>query len=790
MANSMNFLRNTLLELGIRATRILNLGFHPPSNTSRGHSHLPNYPYYDSDEAGYIDSFSDSELGPVILVLLLYLFLFWRRKEICKGVLKGISWLLNQTLVILQLLFVLVLCILGLSERLYALIIWILGIYRDTQDEEEEEEAGAQEEHGGIHENGDTQGEPAATQEQQSRTQEEQPGPQKQREAAAQKEQPGTQQEEDVEKAGAQEKEGARPQEEGEVSGAAGPEASPGNTGEPQTTPAEATHPYPNTILNTLQRKIVDQYHQLRAIQAIIIEDCSRKESLETNEGIIQWFDLPLEQQPLATVIQEWATARRHHELMRTRASELERENQALRADFQQLKRRKFKVKDIVEIRDTTANNPDSDLFKAFDEVHQRVKYVADKLLKAAPSPEAFVQNPFFGHLLDQHSLTRDVLVHHRVDKRWTRSLISSIIWSFFMENLFNTPFQVFGDRTKAYHDDWVPGTDVSDASEMWRWLTVHQILQKGTVEYPGLKGVKLTKDIMASIRQQRGVLTMSLDNVLKKLYPNTGVVPLGPDVVGSLVRLAIALALMMTKQRACLRLVAPSIGEFYSRTHSRGIQCLEKYERDSGDIIVIERPALAAWGNGLGESMDQCRFVGKAIVIVVEENLHNRDVWAKLKKQLLVKLAQTEPSVAGISAATQTETQPGIWDPSKGNHFSNQEYTVPNTVFIPRTGEQSTSHLQPKKVRFAELPLFSPEQPPQNTTTTQPIPTTFSPSQPQPVTQTWNPSHPIVFANQSSTTAAQPAPQPTAPVETPQPVQVSNYRFPSVEEVAAAEEI
>ncbi|PWW79943.1 hypothetical protein C7212DRAFT_361424 [Tuber magnatum] len=201
-------------------------------------------------------------------------------------------------------------------------------------------------------------------------------------------------------------------------------------------------------------------------------------------------------------------------------------------------------------------------------------------------------------------------------DSRNVVLLAESVIWKKIVNNIFWSPFQVFGERLEdtwkgIFDEDGKESADAypvaSEQSEKWRNATVLHLTSKAH------KNPEKASVVAATILEQ---LEDGLTSIL-------GIDSLKAPDQESLRKIVIdscEFAALLGQQRCRLRFYTPEAGiHFDTSDNKQKLEATGSEEIQFGKVAFVSAPGLRKWGNGYGQNLEELDVIVGARVKVVE---------------------------------------------------------------------------------------------------------------------------------------------------------------------------
>ncbi|KAG0637898.1 hypothetical protein HOY80DRAFT_219628 [Tuber brumale] len=201
-------------------------------------------------------------------------------------------------------------------------------------------------------------------------------------------------------------------------------------------------------------------------------------------------------------------------------------------------------------------------------------------------------------------------------DPRNIAPLAESVIWKKIIDDIFWSPFQVFGEPLEAtwkaiFDEDGTEPADpypvASEQSEKWRNSTI----------------LHLTSKVHKNPERASAIATTILEQLEDRLSSILGIDSLQApdrDSLKKIVSDSCEFAVLLGQQRCRLRFYLPEDGlHFDTSDNGQKFEAIGNEEIQFGKVAFVSAPGLRKWGNGYGQNLDELDVIVGARVKVVE---------------------------------------------------------------------------------------------------------------------------------------------------------------------------
>ncbi|CUS15453.1 unnamed protein product [Tuber aestivum] len=201
-------------------------------------------------------------------------------------------------------------------------------------------------------------------------------------------------------------------------------------------------------------------------------------------------------------------------------------------------------------------------------------------------------------------------------DSRNVVLLAESVIWKKIIDDVFWSPFQIFGERLEdtwkaIFDEDGKESADpypfASEQSEKWRNATVLHLTSKAN------KNPEKASAVATTILEQ-------LEDRLSSILGINMLKALDRESLRKIVIDSCEFAALLGQQRCRLRFYTPEAGIHFDTSDNRQkLEAIGSDEIQFGKVAFVSAPELRKWGNGYGQNLEELDVIAGARVKVVE---------------------------------------------------------------------------------------------------------------------------------------------------------------------------
>ncbi|PZD45549.1 hypothetical protein A1F97_01361 [Pyrenophora tritici-repentis] len=224
--------------------------------------------------------------------------------------------------------------------------------------------------------------------------------------------------------------------------------------------------------------------------------------------------------------------------------------------------------------------------------------------------------------------LLQNVSPDHLTGRAQKKLLVEAWVWSVLLQNVFQTPFVIFGDRCKVLNATWSniylgghfgEWPKPTALSETWRFTTTESVLalvDRDVITHGKVKEMHqyLEPDILALRKEIYNTIGSHLSKV------STGVE--GPQIQ-NIVNKSFAFAMNMSLQRIRLRITYPPVGAKFSMDSMKLMPDTDDEDVHEATVTFIVNPGLTKWGDMHGKNFDHRYDIVPALVQIAVPPKH-----------------------------------------------------------------------------------------------------------------------------------------------------------------------
>ncbi|EDU42317.1 hypothetical protein PtrM4_124300 [Pyrenophora tritici-repentis] len=251
----------------------------------------------------------------------------------------------------------------------------------------------------------------------------------------------------------------------------------------------------------------------------------------------------------------------------------------------------------------------------------------------------------------------------HWAGRAKKKLLVEAWVWSVLLDNIFRTPFAIFGNQCDVlnsywnniyqprHRNGWPKPTTLC---ETWRYTTVESMLERIDRNI-----IAHGKEVGEPNKLEVGVSTLRHEtyNTIGSRLTKISSITVDAPQVQNIVDKAFKLALQMSLQRVRIQITHPKVGDSFSTDTMKAVPNTDGEDADDGAVAFIVHPGLTKWGDTHGKNLDHRYDIVPSLVQVADsskpESVQTEPglrVWANVVKHGLEKTSASDRKNQGES--------------------------------------------------------------------------------------------------------------------------------------------
>lgn len=227
--------------------------------------------------------------------------------------------------------------------------------------------------------------------------------------------------------------------------------------------------------------------------------------------------------------------------------------------------------------------------------------------------------------ILDSGILLLNTNMRHWKIRHHRKYYIEAWIWSVLLENIFATPFSMFGQAATVHKTSWemLYGSThggqppPSSSSELYRCTVTNELVRLAGKDsiLSGREEAFIANRPQASFLSESVLVCRS--DVASTIGTKLTAISSSVDVsqIQSIIDQSFALALEMSLQKCRLQITYPAIGTSFYNGRMSAMPDANGEDMYDGVVAFIVNPGLTKWGDANGKQLDQCCDIVPSLV-------------------------------------------------------------------------------------------------------------------------------------------------------------------------------